>query len=175
MTIWMLNLCLGCRFKPRSRTGRPAHRYRSNRSTARQRSRCPQCLADGVPVDTFGRCSPLALPLQAALFQPGLQRIRGDMPSAVLDDPDSLRNELTSSEASAAFVEVGTFAWTRLSHSIFVVKSLPAIRSTISRHRTASRRKPKAVIVPSGKANFAANERRIGAVGATGAEIKIVS
>lgn len=48
-----------------------------------------------------------------------------------------------------------------------VVKSLPAIRSVMSRPREASRRRPEAVIVPSGKASLAAVESRIGASRAT--------
>lgn len=44
---------------------------------------------------------------------------------------------------------------------------MPAIRSTCSRPRRTSRRRPDAVIEPSGKANFAAMERRSGASGAS--------
>jgi hypothetical protein len=46
-----------------------------------------------------------------------------------------------------------------------VVNCLPAILSTASRPRAASRRKPEAVIPPPGKASSAALERRSGACG----------
>jgi hypothetical protein len=47
------------------------------------------------------------------------------------------------------------------------VKSLPAMRSITKRPREASFRNPETVIEPSGKANLAAVDRRIGASPAT--------
>jgi len=55
-----------------------------------------------------------------------------------------------------------------------VVKSLPAIRSITSRPRALSRRKPDAVIEPSGKATAAATLRRSGVSGSIFSRFGIV-
>src|SRR4051812_38921084 len=96
----------------------------------------------------------------------------GNLAVSIADGPDGVGDETSVSSLGLAFVESRAFADTRhssLMRSICasVVKSLPAMRSITSRPRNASLRSPELVIDPSGNANEAAVDSRMGSSGLT--------
>ena len=96
---------------------------------------------------------------------------RADLARSISDDPDrALAERAVGVSLFGSKPQASSFSGTRhrsliCSICASVVKSLPAMRSTISRPRAASRRNPEAVIEPSGNAIAAAMPSRSGVLG----------
>jgi hypothetical protein len=101
-----------------------------------------------------------------------LSKCCGDLSTAVEDNPRGAPEDFLVDSAPGSKPEMGTFASTRhrsrsLSISAKVTNSLPAIFSTVSRPRRASRRKLLSDMLPSGNTSAAATDSRKGVFGPT--------